>query len=512
MTLADLFLDFEAGTAGNVTTAANLDTASHGAVSTSWTVGDGSGGTGPLTRVFVNNLNQARRNSFLVDGVTYTGVGTRSMKFVHDASPYEFLHLPAPAVFNDLTISGLTYFDGVGVTTFDHINIAGASYVVLQNPVGGAGGTAGEVHAEGQVSGVTYKSVPIPIDIGWYEWHLRFKGSDGTVALVVLNATTGALVGTSGVNGSDAAGPVNYIRIQDYIDSDEGGETIHDSFVFGWGANAMLPLDEDFVSPPPTAINLTQTAVDEVRLIWYGHGLSYLIERRTNGGAWSTLETYAPTGAGSLQREYLDSTVSDSTLYEYRISAIIGDFTSAPTSMGGITTDNSPGGTETTYITQALAGSSVSIAEGHTLTQRLRNTLGTTLYISEIALDSEFWSRENLEYLYLCENEDGSGEIYGVSNALSIAADGPLVFEFFTSAPVPTTGCYFRYAPVFARTQIKYRNADVYETGLGYNGNYDSTGNILGTTSDLNMTVKQRAPFVPSQPGNPSTSAMAGMM
>jgi hypothetical protein len=374
MTPADIFLDFEAGTAGNIITAANLSTASHGAVSTTWSVGNGSGGTGPLTRVFINNLNQARRNSFIVDGVTYTGSGTRSVKFVHDASPYEFLHLDAPAVFSDLTISGLTHFDGVGVTTFDHINISGSSYVVLQNAVGGAGGTAGEMHAEGQVGGATYKSAIIPIDIGWYEWHLRFKGSDNTVALVVLDATTGAVIGTSGINGADAAGPVIYTRIQDYIDSDEGGETIHDSFVFGWGANAILPLDEDFVAPPPTAINLTQTAPDEVRLIWHGHGLSYLIERSVNGGAWSTLATYAPTGGGTGQREYTDDTVSDFTLYQYRISAIIGDFTSAPTSLGGITTDNTPSGTETTYITQALAGSSVSITEGNTLTQRLRNT------------------------------------------------------------------------------------------------------------------------------------------
>jgi hypothetical protein len=488
-TPADLFLDFEAGTVTAIITPSNLTSASHGAATGTWSVVPD-----PLTKVTITGTNMARRTSFTVNSMTYDGAGTRAVQFTHTGDD-EILNWVPPASFTDLTVSGITEIDGEGDTTYDHVNIAGGGYVVLQHIVGGIGGSAGEMHAEGQISGVTFKSAPIAVNIGRYEWHLRRKGSDGTVALVILNPTTGALIGTSGIAGADTSGNVEYVRIQDYITPD-GGETVHDSMVFAWGAKALLPLDESFEPPAPTIVNVTQTAADEVRLIFTGHGISYLIERRTGAGAWGTVATYAPTGGGTGQREYLDDTVSDGTTYTYRISAIVGDYTSDPATTGSITTDNTPSGEETTYISQTASTSSASVGGSqHTLTQRIKNTLGETLWISEIELDSEFFERANPEFLFLCENEDGTGEIYGVSNALNITADGPLTFEFFTSAPVPTTGCYIRYAPVWARTQIKYTTSDVYAAGEGYNGNYNSTGGIAGdTTADLKMTVKQREP------------------
>ncbi len=498
-TPADLFLDFEAGTAGDLWTTANLATATHGAALGTWTIFQPVSG-GPLNHTTVNATNQARRTSFLVNGVTYTGTGTRCVKFDMAGHPaYDGFRWSPPASFTDLTLSGVSYFAvGGGTPNFDHMHIAGGSYVVMQQAYGGLGGTQGELHAETQIGGVTYKSAPIFIDTGWYEWHMRFKGSDGSVGLVIINPSTGALIGTSGMTGTDVAGPVVRVDMQDYNDP-QAGYALHDNIAFAWGAKALLPLDESFVSPPPTLVNLTQTASGVVRLLWRGLGLAYLIERRTGAGSWGTLATYWPGAGGTSLMQYLDSTASDATAYQYRISTIIGDYTSTPTTSAAFTTDNLPDGEQSVYASQTGSSGSVSITESGVLTQRIKNTSAVPLRVCEVTLDTEFFSRGNPEVLFLTENNDGTGTLYGVSNAVDIEASGPVVFPFFTPAAVPAgTDFFLFYNPVWTRTQFFHvSDAGGYLPGQGYNLRANGADTISGEAKDLKFTIKQStlAPF-----------------
>lgn len=483
-----MYLDFEAGTPGNPWTPAAADTASHGPAPGTW--GYFNGMTG-LTHTVITSTNHTRRTSFDINGVVYTGSGTRGIRFDLTGAPaYEGLQWIPPATISDITISGVTYFGATGSTNFDHINIAAGSYVVMQQTVGGAGGTAGELHVESQRSGVTYKSASIPIDIGWYEWHLRLSATTGDVGLVVLDPVTGAVIGTSGISATDVFGQtVNYAKVQDYL-APVAGFIDHDNFVFAWGANALLPLS-DITVPAAQIINLTQTAPGVNRLKWSGIGLAYRIERRVSGGSFSTIE--AEFFADNRALEYLDTTVSNGVTYQYRITTLIGEQEATGTLTGEITVDNSPSGTESVWQTQALSNASLSMTETHTLSQKIKNTSAAPVIISEVSLDSEFFSRGSEEYLWLTENSDGSGLVYGISNALDIQGNGPLVFEFFAGASIPgNTNFYLFYAPQFARTQILYQNTDVYFPGQGFNGSYDNTGTLLGSTGALKFELKQR--------------------
>lgn len=505
---ADLILDFESGSVGDVINEAYFNANQKGATANKWTWNYQSR---PVGHTKVDASNHTRLSTITVDGVDYTGAGTRSLKFDHaeaitDAlTPiYDGLAGSPPTNINVITLSGVIRFNAtMGAETafnMDPIKIGGSPYLVMQISYGNGGGTAGKVHIETQDVAGTLKSSEISVDAGvWYAWTLYYNSVTGRMSLLMMDAATGAYVGFSSHKSNVTGGtPIGYVTIQDYLNFG-GGYTLHDNISFNWTSPAF-PVETIPTIPPPANLRSDQTASGKVRLFWSSPAETFLFERWTSAGDWVTLHSNLERLYGN--QIYFDETVADGVTYQYRVSANVGDLQSAPTVSSMVAVDNTPNGTESVYVTQASGGSSVSINEGSVLSQRIKNTLGTSLWISEVALDSEFFSRGETEYLYLTENSDGSGTIYGQSSGTAISGNGPIVFTFFAGCPVPTTGCYLYYAPTWVRTQIKFTASDAYLPGEGYNGNYNNTGLIFGGTADLKFTIKHRPPPEGGSPGN----------
>ena len=486
-------------------TPTTLNNSTHGVVPGVWSYGPGKRDgvdINPLTNMehtFLIEETTQRRTDLVTDGVAYSG-GDRAinwdMALAEDPTDFETMKwTPDEEISGDFSVTFMftlnTVQGGDPLISVDLMSVYYGGIFCAAQYQRSIGGT-GAIHAHGGTSGGSVNGENIPVEDGvMYVATLRANKTSQRSELTITNAATGVVIGASHGGFEPGSSSLSFVYMGDYLTNGQGNN-VYKAIGFGWTTHAIIPLESDVSLAAPVILNLTQTEPNVLRLKWTGIGLAWKIEKSTNGGAFSVLESELVIPVGDLM-EYYDSSVSDGQVCAYRLSGIVGYVVSSPDESSSFTVNNSPSGTESVWQTQALSNASISMSETHTLSQKIKNTSASPVTISEVTLDSEFFTRGSEEYLWLTQNSDGSGTVYGISNAFDIQADGPLVFEFFAGAAIPgNTNFYLFYAPVWARTQIRYQNTDVYFPGQGFNGSYDNTGTLLGSTGALKFELKQR--------------------
>ena len=489
---ADIFLDFETGNAGDYYTAPMMSSMQKG-TAVRW------GTSRPLSHTKVRTENKPLIHPVKVGGVTYTGEGTRSMEFdldeaiVKKLSPlYEHLWGYPPAGTGEVVISGMEYIGctpvpGSQALGMDIVAINSGTFLVQQVGIG-------EAHIETQVpNGVTYKSTPVPRKQAgkWYYFALRYSRAAGRAEMMLVDPDTGELVGTSGKTTASVTGggDVSSFALQSYLIFG-GGRNVFDNISISF-TNPTYPPFRIPVLPAPSYVDVTQVAPDQVRVLWpTTRAAGYKIERSQNGGAWATVaEQYQEAGG----RFFFDSTVTNGHQVRYRVSSFVGSQVSSPTDSSPLTVNNSPGGTESVWISQTSGGQSKAVyfdGAANYISQKIKNLQGR--HVSEVQLWFEFTGRTSNLWIELWSNPDGTGTLYGAS-ATTPLADGPNLYKFFAPVAVPASDFWvvLRDPYNWGRTQVVTSyGADLYEPGGGYDGYYG--GGVLTGPSDLKFTIKTR--------------------
>jgi hypothetical protein len=488
---ADIFLDFETGTAGDYYTPAMMGSMQKG-TPIRWNT------SRTLSHTKVRAENKPLMHPVKVGGVTYAGTGTRSLEFDLDEaiaknlSPlYEHLWGYPPAGTFDVVISGMEYIGAKSSVArpslgMDIVAINSGSFVVQQ-----VGET--DVHIETQVpGGVTYKSTPVPRNPAgkWYYFALRYSGTTGRVEMMLVDPDTGELVGTSGKSTASVAGSeATSFAFQSYLIFG-GGRNVFDNIAISF-SNPAYPPFRIPVLPAPSYVSATQVAADTVRVMWpTTRAAGYKIERSHNGGAWTTVSEQHQENGG---RFFFDKAVTDGHQYQYRVSSFVGSQYSSATASSALTVNNTPGGTESVWIAQTSGGSSRAVyfdSAANYISQKIKNS--QVRHLSEVQLSFEFTDRTSDLWIELWSNPDGTGTFYGAS-ATTPLANGTSAYKFFAPVAVPASDFWviLKDPNNWGRTQVVTTGgADIYLPGGGYDA-YQGGGYLLGP-SDLKFTIKTR--------------------
>lgn len=471
---ADTFLDFESGNGGDLVSATWFNNMQRG-TQMIWTQ------SRVPQHTMVWGTNQLRLNTVTVSNVLYSGDGTRGLVFdlnlaaTNNSSPrYEiFTATPPTGVkMTNLTVSGVSVFNCLPSASFpslsvDAVSLFGSSFVTLQQSNIG-GGTAGNVHIETQVSGVTYKSTPISVETNtWYDWEINFNATNHTVGLVIINHTNGVLVGTSGKINSDASIRVEYVLVQDYL-LFGGGYILHDNMAWDYSIGAF---PRNWITDFTPALVITdQPTNGTVRVTWTGLALTYKVER-FDSGLWSTVS------AAQEEMLFLDTNVVNASTYSYRVTGTIGSTNSPATNTASITINNSPSGVDTLWQYQSNANSSVvfTLSQFEIASQKIKGIQTGTIGISAINVDMAFVSTSGDCLMVLSSGVSGTGTIYGYSAYTTVGAIGWVSFMFYEPIQIPAnTDFYWSIIRKNFGVDPSYQisttfDANGYLPGQGYN-------------------------------------------
>lgn len=344
----------------------------------------------------------------------------------------------------------------------------------------------------------------------WYNIHVRINNDAQKVEVAALNAITGELLGTAskvspgGPGGSDY-GALVYAMMQDYLwDGADSMQLLIGEWAFGWGANNRFPLEPVEV-PDVENVYAVQTGTNEVRLTWNGLGATSKVER-DGGAGWVTLTNemipVAWTGVGTGSRVFYDSNAVEGTTYQYRVTAQIGDYSSAPVSSGSITITNSHPGWPVVWQEMTNYYSSVaqnSQAMFPTIQQRIKAINSATVQVSRISVFFDSISEQqstNGEQLVISmfANTNRTGRHYATSKAMVLSTNtGWRSMDFFTPTLLPP-GSNFWFGieggwPIF---QLGNHYDDVtlsYLGGEGFDLWYNNSGTIGGAPYDMMFKV-----------------------
>lgn len=433
-TPVNVFLDFEAGTIGNIITPSNLNAATHGASPGTWAYSNGQQSGVPLgpvlalTHTFIGSGNGDLREAVACNGVSYPGTGTRCLLFdqdeATDPADYEGVTwTPTAPLTGSFSVSSRMKFNiSAGGDTSLSVDLLtlyyGGIYIAAQLHFPG-GGTAGIICAHS--SGVA-GSVDIDANT-WYDVTVRANVPEGRGEVVVQLASTGAIVGTAFIDF--APGPTDeltFLLVWNYL-VNGGGQFYHDNILLGWGANAVLPFGTVAVEPPET-LAVTQTGEDELRITWTGRGIEHEIQRRIDGGSWTSLEA----AWVSATLAYFDDGVTDGDSVEYRVREIVGANVSDWETSDAVVVNNNPAGFDTVWQRQDNNNGTVSVnthddAPEDSLSQKIKGINGDAIGISKITLYIDDISVEEAVSVQINSAADGSGTVYATSNSVLLAEE-----------------------------------------------------------------------------------------
>lgn len=301
-----------------------------------------------------------RREPLSASGAgTYTGGGYSIIRFdlaeaQTDASTprYETLTRAFPAIVfsGNFTMTGLVKFNASGGSAGTRIDIfkyqgtsVNPNYAVAQLRVDYPSGNRWVV-AHGSITGGSSSFGNwIAIDnssVYSITAHVDYSAAQNEV--LVVNNETGAVVGHSIAETDANNDPVSMVT-QDYLLQSTWANTggVDVGLVgmdYTYGAFPLETLD----GFPVTSLVAEQSLSGQVSLEWAGVASKYLIERNVDSGGWATLTTLTFRNGDAVRTSntYTDTTVSDGSVYQYRISGVIGDVYGTSATSSAITIDN----------------------------------------------------------------------------------------------------------------------------------------------------------------------------
>ncbi len=335
-TAVDWLLDFT-GTTGDLITETTFNNSTLGSMpGSAW---EDSGSGGPDHTFLADPSGLTRFTPLVVDGVSHSAP-TKLLKFdfdyaaAHSITAWDQFARDTGSVPSH-TITLLVQLNGVGGSVnSDLVNLASASFSVPQHQLPG-----NVIVAHGSDGGSTLGG-GIPTENGqWYILTFRHNNAPASkrVEVVLVDNDTGELVACSHA-ASSADANMTLLTIQDYLGLPDSGNNLY-ALIAG-KAGGTFPLDPLTV-PPPDDLNVSQYADNTARLLFDAdaiNAITYLIERNVNSGGWETLET---DWDHNYVSQFLDAALSDGDSVAYRVTALIGDFSSPPVTADPLTINNS---------------------------------------------------------------------------------------------------------------------------------------------------------------------------
>ncbi len=234
-------------------------------------------------------------------------------------------HVGAPGATQVFTFTGLA-----AATSYD--------FTVAANSISGAVSTAST-----PVTGMTLPIAPAGLTVTpTNATTLRIGVTpDATVTLYEVERSTSLATNPNGTFASPVGTMTNLLGSQfPYFDTGLTAATLYYYHIRGTKAgvkSAWSPLVTGATLPTaPVLTSVVPTDVT-VTLSWTGVGEFYTVERSTDGAAWTKLPQIVSAIAGPTQTT-IDSPVSPSTAYLYRVTASANGVISAPSNVLGTTT------------------------------------------------------------------------------------------------------------------------------------------------------------------------------
>lgn len=333
----DAFVDFETSSAGTAITAAILNACTKGSTSGTWSLV-----TSPVTHTSIDSGNYTRITPVLCNGITYTGAGTRRLKFDQTGAPaYDSMRWTPSATFSNIVISAIMEFNSFGSASadvsFDHISINSSGFAIIQQHITQAQynddpNTAGSLrpHSNGGFG----PEIPIVRNTPYAIAHAH-DVTNNRVAILILKASDASFVGASNFTLSGAT--VDYTDFQDYLNP-QSGAILSDSIGFDWTNHTFPP--DPYTLPAPTSVVSTQTGNDEITITWASGAILWKVERSLNGGSYSTLNGSYSSGRSSTATSVSfinNSGLSNSDVVLYRITSIVDSKLSTTTVSNSVT-------------------------------------------------------------------------------------------------------------------------------------------------------------------------------
>lgn len=321
--------------------ATKLNNGNHGSDWGDWTEPEGA-----PTHTTIEDHDVTLPIPFLAGGTEYDGSEGKGATFDFATEPVgaDTFRLGFVEVVSDCQLAFLakyaTVLDGVSPVSYncDMFVIAGADFTVPQRQHTFANVKFMTAHTNGDLGAAV-------LDSG--TWLLVTIYHDVTneralmmVQEVVASGDTwvlGTLLGTSTSVHAAPSGVVTSLDFKDYLRPASGTGDIKVK-IFGMRESVLdWPMYNPGTIPPPTSVVAAQNAPGEVTLTWANVCDTFLIERKTGSGSYSTLEAeYTNHGTDS----YTDSTVADATTYTYRVTTLVGTSSSSAVESNPITVDN----------------------------------------------------------------------------------------------------------------------------------------------------------------------------
>ncbi len=337
----DIVLDFTGGSPGDLVSVANLTSSTHNF--------SGIGGTWSLTRNPVDHTNLVESPAIMLlqpiicGDTTYFRTLGRAMKFdadvavAHGVSYEQETYSFGANTVGNVTLGSMSTFASALSTEADMFIIYSAfSVTQFYNH---AGTPYFEAHSSFSNRSQFGGKIPI-IGSGPFWISQRRNKTLGQTEIVIQDGMTGRFIGCS--HTSTDLTTLTSLAIGDYI-APQGGNFKHSIVALAFNDKAVLPLAPGvFVLPPLPAVSAydgtTGISIDlgDVSQI---AAFGYRIERSSdNGSIWSTIQPYLEVPLnGSPVSPYLDTTAVNGVTYKYRVTGILGDWSSATTESNSLT-------------------------------------------------------------------------------------------------------------------------------------------------------------------------------
>ncbi len=337
----DIVLDFTGGSPGDLVTISNLTASTNNS--------SGINGTWSFTRNPADHTNLVESppiqllQQIVCGNTTYFSTLGRAMKFdadvavAHGAGYEQETYSFGSSTVGNVTLGSMSTFASALNTEADMF-IMESNFSVTQF-YNHAGTPYFQAHSSFSNRSQFGPRVSIT-GSGPFWISQRRNKTLGQTEVVIQDGMTGRFIGCS--HTSTDLTTLASLVIGDYI-APQGGNFKHSIVALGFNDNATLPLAPGtLVLPALPAISaydgqsgISLDLGDTAQISAFG----YKIERSADGGlTWSTIQSYLEVPLnGSPVSPYLDTSTVNAVTYKYRVTGILGDWSSTATESNSLT-------------------------------------------------------------------------------------------------------------------------------------------------------------------------------